>query len=248
MIVKRVAKALRRQDWATVAIEFLLVVAGVLLAFQISAWATERAARSERAAATERLLDEAEATVAYFRGRSAMQAGLSHDLDYALSHIQKNTWHSADEGRMTRALLRIINASAPSPPSSVYDDMVASGAFGKVGDAKLRTSIANYRATLEYQSRAVDYLRQRVPAYENYPAFRYVFAQNARRRVRLEVDFPALMQDSELQESLALVAGGQLQILRAGQRTLRDAAKMCLELGRVVGRPCNLHRPIPIFD
>jgi hypothetical protein len=248
MILKHTAEALRRQDWIAVAIEFLLVVAGILIAFQISEWASERSARADRADATERLLDEAESTVAYFRGRTEMQAALSNDLDYALGHIQRNSWRSADAARMTNALLRIINASAPSPPSSVYDDLVASGAFGKIGDARLRASIANYRATLDHQARALDYLRQRVPDYESYEAFRYVFAPDARRRVRLEVDFPTLVLDSQLQESLALVAGGQLQILRAGQRTMSDAAKMCIELGRVVGRACNLHRPVPNFD
>jgi hypothetical protein len=38
MILSRITKALREQNWFAVAIEFVIVVAGVMLAFQITAW------------------------------------------------------------------------------------------------------------------------------------------------------------------------------------------------------------------
>ena len=120
--------------------------------------------------------------------------------------------------------------------------------FGAIGDPKLRSAIAEYRATVAYNGQYVAYLRQRMPAFEKHGAFRYVFAPDANGRVRLEVDFPKLAGDSQLLESLALTAGGQQILLRTRQRTLNDAETVCLELGRVVGRPCNLHRPIPTFN
>ena len=248
MIVKRVAEALRRQDWTSVVIEFLLVVLGVLLAFQISQWASEREARTERAAATERLLQEAEETVAYMRLGVMTQEQLIEDLGYSLGQIQAGTWPSADQARMSRALQRIINAAPPSPPSSVYDDLVASGAFGKIGDVRLRTAISNFRGTLANNARFVDYFRQRMPDFEDYEAFRYVYAPSKGRLMRLEVDFAGLSRDARLQESLALVADGQLIMLRTRRRLLEDAKAMCAELGLVVGRACDLHRPVPTFD
>ena len=38
MILRRVASALKRQDWVVVLIEFVLVIAGVLIALQINNW------------------------------------------------------------------------------------------------------------------------------------------------------------------------------------------------------------------
>jgi hypothetical protein len=248
MIVKRFARALRRQDWTSIAIEFLLVVLGVLLAFQISQWASEREARIEREAATERLLQEAEETVAYMRLGVATQGQLVEDLRYTLSQVQAGTWRSADQVRMTRAMQSIINAAAPSPPTSVYDDLVASGTFGKIGDLRMRSAVANYRGTVANNVRFVDYFRQRMPDFEDYEAFRYVYAPSKNRLMQLQVDFLGLSRDSRLQESLALVADGQLIMLRNRQRTLKDAAAMCVQLGRVVSRPCDLHRPIPNFN
>ena len=42
MILRRISDALRRQDWATVAIEFVLIFASVILALQFDNWNTER--------------------------------------------------------------------------------------------------------------------------------------------------------------------------------------------------------------
>ncbi len=41
MILSRISKAVREQNWFAVAIEFVIVVSGVLLAFQVSTWRTE---------------------------------------------------------------------------------------------------------------------------------------------------------------------------------------------------------------
>ena len=38
MILRRIASALKRQDWATVLIEFILVILGVLIALQVNNW------------------------------------------------------------------------------------------------------------------------------------------------------------------------------------------------------------------
>lgn len=50
MILRRLASALRRQDWITVVIEFVIVVAGVLVALQVSNWIdARRTAEQEKA-------------------------------------------------------------------------------------------------------------------------------------------------------------------------------------------------------
>src|SRR5215204_6107950 len=119
MFVKRIAGALRRQDWAAVAVEFLLVVAGVVLAFQITAWASERQAGAERAAATDRLLEESEQSIAYFQGGVAKQRQLVNDLDFALARVARGRWAPEDEARMASGFAKAINAAGAAPPTSV---------------------------------------------------------------------------------------------------------------------------------
>ncbi len=58
MILARLAKSLRRQDWTTLAVEFVLVVAGVFVALQADNWNQQRVA--ERKFRSELALLQAE--------------------------------------------------------------------------------------------------------------------------------------------------------------------------------------------
>jgi hypothetical protein len=248
MIVNRVTQALKRQDWAVVSIEFVLVVVGVLLAFQIDEWASEREAKDGRDAATERLLEEAEQNVAYVRLGATLQKASIDDLGYALGRLQAGQWRTADQPRMTRGLHSATVVLPLAPPSAVYDDLLASGIFGKIGDVRLRSAIARYRATLKFHDDIISSLRATMPTLEDHAALNYRFSAKGRRRVRLDVDFEALAKDQLLQERLALLAEGQRIRLLITQRALKGASEMCVELGRFVGRACNLNRAPPTFD
>lgn len=245
MIVKHVTESLRRQDWVAVAIEFLLVVVGVLLAFQIDEWASEREARAERQAAALRLLFEAEEDVAYFRQSVEQRQSLVSEFSYALDQIQKESGRTADRIRMQSGLTRGFYLVAPTPPSSVYDDIVAAGLLGEIGDPQLRSAIGKYRAELSHLSKLIDYVRQTVPSLEEQAALRYVYDATGPRPARLDVDFAALERDSGLQSSLVLLNDRQAFILRAWRSTLHAAEAMCRELGRHAERRCNLNRRPP---
>ena len=43
MFLHRIANALRRQDWAVIIIEFVMVISGVLIALQLDQWRESRA-------------------------------------------------------------------------------------------------------------------------------------------------------------------------------------------------------------
>jgi hypothetical protein len=241
MIVKRVTNALKRQDWAAVAIEFILVVVGVLLAFQINEWATERQAGAERQATTERLLYETEDDVAYFRSMVEAHQESVRDLSYALDQMQTDTWREANRAQMQSGLTASVYLDAPSPPSSVYDDIVASGMLGKIGDPRLRSAISDYRAKLNLLSRLIDYIRQTAPKLDREDSLHYVYDAAGPRPARLVVDFAALAGDAKLRSSLALMDDRQAFILKWWRETLGASERMCRELGRKLGQPCSLN-------
>ncbi|WP_394692119.1 DUF6090 family protein [Hyphobacterium sp.] len=64
MILRRIADALRRQDWVTVVIEFVLVIAGVLIALQVNNWNETRSSTQGAISALNRLHNEVEANIA----------------------------------------------------------------------------------------------------------------------------------------------------------------------------------------
>jgi hypothetical protein len=149
---------------------------------------------------------------------------------------------------MQSGLTRGFYLAAPTPPSSVYEDIVATGLLGEIGDPQLRSAIGNYRAKLILLSKLIDYVRQTVPRLEGQTALRYVYDANGPRPSRLEVDFAALERDRELQSALVLLNDRQAFILGTWRATLRAAEAMCQELGRRAGRRCNLNRPLADVD
>ena len=138
-----------------VAIEFILVVLGVLLAFQINEWANRRAAAAERRTSTERLLEEAELTVAYNRQAVDFERGLLQDLTFAVERLAARNWQKLDEDRITAGLARARTMVALAPPSSVYDDVVSSGRLNEIGTVGVRAAISRYRGTLSFEARMV---------------------------------------------------------------------------------------------
>ena len=79
MILRRLAEALRRQDWLTVAVEFLIVVAGIFVGLQVSDWNEQRKAREEELVYLERLLQDLDESI----------ADTSEDRDFQVEHAHR---------------------------------------------------------------------------------------------------------------------------------------------------------------
>ena len=69
MILRRLAMSLKEQNWTAIAIEFVLLVAGVFLGTQAANWNEARNLQERKAAALMRMHDEALANIDYLRKR-----------------------------------------------------------------------------------------------------------------------------------------------------------------------------------
>jgi len=79
MILSRLSRAFREQNWFAVALEFVIVIAGVVIGFQITAWNNARQDRIEESAIMGRLLEEfreLEASEAAYLERATQQQRL----------------------------------------------------------------------------------------------------------------------------------------------------------------------------
>lgn len=246
MIVKRMLVSLRRQDWAMVVIEFILVVAGVLFAFQINEWAAERASEEARQQASERLLEEVERNVTYIRQATTYEEGNVNALRAVIKRVDAGCGTPAADAGMMSKLVSARSMVALAPPSSVYDDLVSSGELNRIGDERVRAAIGRFRSTLSFEERMRQQLQTKLPAFEQIGAFRYAIDANG--RLSMHVDFAALKRDTLARKIVALTAENHRILAMLRTRALRDSERMCLALGESVGRPCNLHRPSPSFD
>lgn len=248
MIAKRVAQALKRQDWTMVSIEFVLIVVGVLLAFQINDWSNARSEERAQREATERLLDESERDIAHVKEAIGFMQPLVNDLHFALGKVVSGSWSRADEERMRVGFSQGRYMTAIVPPTSVYDDIVASGAFNKIGTPEVRAAVSAFHATLAYDERTRQQFLPILRAYEDNPAFTYRVDPLARKPVALTVDFVALSKDAAAQRPIALTAADQSALLWIRNRALSDSIAMCVALAKSLDRQCNQNRPLPKFD
>lgn len=247
MLSKRVVESLRRQDWAMVFIEFVLVVVGVLLAFQINDWAIGRSEAAARHEATQRLLEEAERDVAHTKGGLAFVQRVVDELHFALDKVIGNDWSPSDERRMRDAFVAGRFMTAMVPPTSVYQDLVASGAYNKIGTPDVRAAIDRFHSTLAYDERTRQQLLPVLRAYEDNPAFTYRVDPNSSRIVDLEVDFRALAADRAAQRTISLTLANHAGLRWTRKQALRDSIAMCVALAKTLDRTCNQNRPLPKF-
>lgn len=245
MIVKRMLLSLRRQDWAMVVIEFLLVVVGVLFAFQINEWATERASEKSRQQASELLLEEVERAVAYIRQATQYEQG-NVDALRTMLRFDAGSGAPAEKEALMAKLVSTRAMVALAPPSSVYDDIVSSGELNRIGDERVRAATGRFRSTLSFEERMRQQLQTTLPAFERIGAFRYALDRNG--QMAMQVDFAALERDSQARQIVALTAENHRILLMLRTRALRDGERMCVALGKFVGRDCNLRRPPPAFE
>ena len=148
-ILARLAAAMREQNWFAVALEALIVIVGVVVGFQITAWGNERAARAEEQDLLRGL--QAEFTDALSElGRQAekherIERDLTTILD-ALSRAERTGSASVVVADTTLAWALVPTTTQIS--QGVLDGMLRTGRLQLIQDQELRTALAEWEGVL----------------------------------------------------------------------------------------------------
>ena len=144
MLLRRVTQHVREQNWFAVALDFLIVVFGVLLAIQVSNWNNERADR-ERG----RIYEE--------RAESVLRTEISR-LDLQINYYKKvreSALRATDalEGRVSLDpaelifhLYRATEYTYASPGRATYEEIVANGGLSLIEDDGVRFAMVAFYA------------------------------------------------------------------------------------------------------
>lgn len=159
MILARITNAVRQQNWFAVAIEFVVVVAGVVIGFAVTGWAERQAENARADVYLDRLMSDLETnemrfTHAYSFREQVRDLGMEA-LSYASGEAQPpNAW---------RVILTYFNASqagGAEPVDATYREMLATGDLDLVRSAELRGMLAAY-----YSSTGFSEITDSLPAY-----------------------------------------------------------------------------------
>ncbi|MDF1770278.1 hypothetical protein [Maricaulis sp.] len=141
MILSRITKALKDQNWLAVAIEFVIVILGVAIGFQVTGWnAARQDARLEHAY-LERLADELDEV------RDSLE-DTSGDLDDARDRAERFlvALEAGDTDTMQAdaiGLVVITRVSQVQVQTAAMHELISSGRLGLIRNEELRAALAS---------------------------------------------------------------------------------------------------------
>ena len=242
MILDNLSRALRTQNWLAAGMEFVIVIAGVVIGFQINAWATGRALAEREAALLDRLHDEVEASVHQIQRMVTLYDGRNAQRTEAIERLIARDFEDMDQEAMTSGVISTALFPAFSAPEGVYTEIVSAGMLSGLGDERFRAALGAYRSEVTFLRGQIDYLRSVSNARElpvDTPHVRQVYAPDTPRQLNYTVDWMAAAQDAEFLQTL--LVGNNLIRAIAGwwDNALTQAEALCAETSRLTGRPCE---------
>ena len=147
MILSRLKKAIREQNWFAVVLEFLIVVLGVVIGFQISAWGESRADRAQEQSYLRQLaedLRETEGIVA--EADSAIEAA-----EYATYRLHHSFYEPNPPPRdsVLGLVVQAYTFQSIRPVTGTATALITSGDMNVIRNDDLRTAITAYYDEME---------------------------------------------------------------------------------------------------
>jgi len=149
MIFRRIAAAVRRQDWSTVGLEIMIVVLGVFLGLQVNNWNEARGDRADEMNFLERLHPDIVLVEQSSSRVRARRVAVIDDLRSATEVI----FGIAGRDQLTQqecmaiATSHYYNINVLSLPSVV--ELENAGRISIIRDAELRTALVDYEQRVE---------------------------------------------------------------------------------------------------
>ena len=160
MAVRRFRDHVAEHNWFAVAVDVLVVVLGVFLGMQANNWNEDRLDRKRGEQYRHRLIDDLEANEEDFRTRTIYYRQV-RDLGYAT--LQDLRHPTADPAGFLSDAFKAGNILPRATQRATYDEILAAGALGLLGDESIRRRIMTYYSGLEMMDR----LTAPVPPYRD---------------------------------------------------------------------------------
>jgi hypothetical protein len=232
---------LETQNWLAVALDLVIVIVGVFLGFQVTAWNEARQNDAAEHAALQRLQAEAEQVVAYWRMEVRLQKLFNENRRLLLEVLDEGVMEPEQRESVDDALMRLGHYAQFNPPRSVYDELIAAGGLSRISDIDVRSAVAAYAAELDFVMGQLTQFRTSLPvlyaAYEGRVFSRYDPEKKSMRRY--EYDIAALAGDRQFASKIVDSVRDQLQFLTYREGILRRAVSMCESVSSAVSMTCN---------
>jgi hypothetical protein len=203
MILRSLAQALRRQDWLAIAIEFLIVVAGIFVALQVTDWNEQRQLRARELNYLQRMAEDVarmESAFDQILARGGGRSAVALRAFRALEHCDRSLARPED--------FRIVLAGYQNQPTPMlitrtYAEMVSSGALASMADRELSGAIASLFGALADYKTFVQGVRVSLPVVDRVLWSHVDFSYDDEGRPTLrQFDFASACRNRELRNAV----------------------------------------------
>lgn len=165
MILRRLAQALKEQNWTAICIEFVLLVAGVFLGIQAANWNTARIERTQEATYLTRLAEDVRSDIIEIDEINRVSTQRMSALDYLLRNATGKELPTGFDSARGRIEVVAVPPYAEDDPNTIgiavfilttldgnrlaYETMINSDGIGIIHDDTLVRAIQSYYASVD---------------------------------------------------------------------------------------------------
>ena len=168
MVIRRIREHVATQNWFAVGIDFLIVVAGIVIGTKVNNWNQTRIEREQGKEYRERLIADLRANETDFVDRKAYYGTVRKHANSALAALDRPVGENGAAFLVDAYIASHILVRHPK--RFTYDELISTGRFGEIGDAGLREHVAEYYVRLAANQAVFsvlppyrDYIRERMP-------------------------------------------------------------------------------------
>jgi hypothetical protein len=152
-MLKQIHNALKKQDYVFLALEVIVVIFSILVAFELERWAEDRRERKQEHSYLLRLREDIQIEIAHMdEAMKYAQARIA--AAHLLEKVASDPAAARDNPAALAGAIETASwRSFPSLDAFVYSELQSSGKLALIRSDALRRSLADHYATLKYDAR-----------------------------------------------------------------------------------------------
>ena len=157
MILRRITQHVKDQNWFAVGLDFIIVVAGVVIGIQVANWNEDRQQHVDEAEIIERVADVfARIKLDAERSRK-FHRQITSDLTIVVKSLRSDNLADSDIDAVKRALFLGTTFQTSADRSGTTRELLSSGQANLLRDKGLLEELVAYEAFLDRHDQAMDF-------------------------------------------------------------------------------------------
>jgi len=197
MILRRVIAHFRKQEWTAIFLDFAIVVAGILIAFQITEWNSARRDHALEYEYLERLYVDLQSTFDAKERRASWDETRKVQQVFVLNALRSGKLADEDRETFETGLAFFGFSSSFDIQWSTVEELQSTGAMNLIRDVGLRSRILQFDSDLRRRKAIAENFLSSIYDYRQQLGDRYgvLNFRGERDKVQLSYDFDALAAD-----------------------------------------------------